>query len=379
MAAPEGMLAELHRRSRATLRDRWHRVRGNAVVALQAGLAAGLAWYVAHDLIGHPHPFFAPIAAVITLGVTVGQRMRRAAELVLGVALGIAIGDALIYVIGTGPAQIGLVVALAIVVSVFVGGTAALVSQAASSAVLVATLAPPSTGIYYTRFVDALVGGGVALGVMALLLPANPLTVVSRTAGPALGVLADGLTETAAALAAGDGAAADAALDRLNAGEAELTRFTEALPAGRETATIAPLRWRARGALTQYVEAADHITHALRNARVLARRVVTLLNDKEPVPAELPAAVDTLAEAVRALRRELGAGVDPERTEDLAVSAVGQAVRAHAAGVGFSGAVVVAQVRTTASDLLSAAGLTHAEAVRLIRGAAKAAAPKTGV
>ena len=59
-------------------------------------MAAGLAWFVAHDLIGRPTPFFAPIAAVITLASSVGQRVRRTAELVLGVAIGIGIGDAII-------------------------------------------------------------------------------------------------------------------------------------------------------------------------------------------------------------------------------------------------------------------------------------------
>ena len=77
-------------------------------LALQAGLAAALAWFVAHDVIGRPAPFFAPIAAVITLASSVGQRAKRTIELVVGVAIGIGIGDAIILLIGTGPWQIGL-------------------------------------------------------------------------------------------------------------------------------------------------------------------------------------------------------------------------------------------------------------------------------
>jgi hypothetical protein len=37
--------------------------------------------------------------------------------------------------------------------------------------------------------------------------------------------------------------------------------------------------------------------------------------------------------------------------------------------VGFSGGVVVAQIRTTATDLLRASGIDHAEAPRLVRRA----------
>jgi uncharacterized membrane protein YgaE (UPF0421/DUF939 family) len=43
-------------------------LRSSAVPILQCGLAAGLAWLVAGNLIGHEQPFFAPIAAVISLG-----------------------------------------------------------------------------------------------------------------------------------------------------------------------------------------------------------------------------------------------------------------------------------------------------------------------
>src|SRR6476660_5814026 len=170
----------------ATLADRIGRVRGNLLLTVQAGCAAGIAWLIAHDLMGHRTPFFAPIAAVIVLGVSVGQRLRRAVELVVGVALGIGVGDLLIWWIGTGPVQIAAGVFLAMVTAVFLGGSPTVVGQAASSAVLVATLAPPQHGIYFSRFFDALVGGLTGVLVMALLLPLNPLRHIQRAAGPAL-------------------------------------------------------------------------------------------------------------------------------------------------------------------------------------------------
>src|SRR4051794_5318713 len=88
---------------RLMIRHRVLRVRDNAALALQVGAAAGAAWYIAHDLIGHQRPFFAPVSAVVALGAALGQRLRRVIELVVGVALGILVGDALIYLMGTGP------------------------------------------------------------------------------------------------------------------------------------------------------------------------------------------------------------------------------------------------------------------------------------
>src|SRR4051794_3705071 len=119
-------------RSQDGVKSGLRRVRGGLALAVQAGFAAGLAWLIAHDLIGRPSPFFAPIAAVITLASSVGQRLRRTTELVLGVAIGIGLGDSIILLIGSGPWQIGLVVVLAVLVATAVGGGAPLVVQSAS-------------------------------------------------------------------------------------------------------------------------------------------------------------------------------------------------------------------------------------------------------
>jgi len=362
-------LSELRLRSTTNVVDRLRRLRGSALLATQAGVAAGLAWLVAHDLVGHPRPFFAPIAAVIVLNVSVGQRLRRAVELVLGVAVGILVGDLLIYFIGSGAWQIGLAVAFAILAAVFLGGGPTVIGQAASSAVLVATLAPPQGGVYYSRFVDALIGGVVGVLVMALLLQINPLTRIRRAAGPAIECLGEGLRACAAALEAGNLEDAQAALDALRRSEASVGVFRDALSDARETATLAPVRWRARVPLAQYVDAEPHLDHALRNARVLARRTVAAVRDEELPPAELLDALRGTAEAVAALGRELAAGTEPVRTRELALAAVASAGGAYRRGLGFSGDVVVAQVRTIGTDLLLATGLPSQTVTTLVRRA----------
>jgi uncharacterized membrane protein YgaE (UPF0421/DUF939 family) len=331
-------------------------------------VAAALAWFVAHEVIGRQTPFFAPIAAVITLASSVGQRARRTVELVVGVAIGIGLGDAIILLIGTGPWQIGLVVLLAIMVAAAVGGGTPLVVQSASSAVLVATLTA-TTGPPYTRFFDALVGGAVGLLVMTILLPLNPLTVVRRAADPALEALARGLRAIAEGLASADADAVRAALAQLRAAEGNFAAFAQATAAASENVAFAPARWRSRGALSQYVDGADQLTYALRNIRVLARRVITALDDKEQIPACLPMSITLLADAVDLLRQEWARGAEPEATRERALRAAAESGRAYDEGVGFSGGVVVAQVRTTVTDLLRATGLDYAEAPRLVRRA----------
>src|ERR671921_2020680 len=161
----------------------YERLRTSVWSVLQAAVAASLAYFVAEVLVGHEQPFFAPIAAVICLSVTLGQRNRRAVELVFGVAVGLMVADLLVLVIGNGTLQIAVVVLLAMAAAVFFGGGTMLVNQAAVSAVLVVVLQPTDTVFSPDRFLDALVGGAVAL-LVNYLFPMNPERLVERAAAP---------------------------------------------------------------------------------------------------------------------------------------------------------------------------------------------------
>ncbi|MFC0008093.1 FUSC family protein [Micromonospora siamensis] len=360
-------VAELRNRSRATLQDRLHRVRMTLGLAVQAGLAAALAWVVSHQLLGNPQPVFAPISAVGTLAASVGQRLRRTVELIVGVAVGVFLGDVLIYFLGTGGWQLGLVVTAAILLTIFFGASVAIVIQAAATAVLIVTLSPSTQNLEFPRFVDAFVGGGIALLVTAILLPLNPLRVINRAARPALDLLAGQLDITAEALRNRDRASAQRALERLRENKEELATFTEAIEGAKETSTLSPARWHRRSELTHYAEAADPIDRAMRNSGTLIRRSVTMIEDEESIPGPMPDAVAHLAEAVRLLRHEFAVGAEPEQARERSLRAVSEAGRAYAEGVGFSGSVVIAQVRTTASDLMVASGIDQEEANRLVR------------
>lgn len=358
---------ELRHRSKATLHDRLHRVRMAGGLAVQAGLAAGLAYFISHRLLGNPQPVFAPISAVGTLAASVGQRFRRTVELIAGVGIGVAIGDFLIYLLGTGAWQLGLVVTVAILLTIFAGASVAIVIQAAATAVLIVTLSPSTQNLEIPRFVDAFLGGGVALLVTAVLLPLNPLRVINRAARPALDLLAAQLDATADGLRNRDRATVQQALERLRNNKEELATLAEAIEGAKETATLSPARWHRRDELTHYAEAADPIDRAMRNTGTLIRRSVTLIEDEEPVPDPMPDAMNHLAESVRLLKHEFAVGEEPEKARERALRAVSEAGRAYGAGVGFSGSVVVAQIRTTASDLLVASGIEQEEANRCIR------------
>jgi uncharacterized membrane protein YgaE (UPF0421/DUF939 family) len=363
--------SELVRRVlRARLEDRRKAVRANLILAGQAGMAAGLAWATAVTLLSHPQPVFAPIAAVGTIASSLGQRLRSTIELILGVSLGIALGDGLIVGIGAGPWQLGLVVFLSIVVAIALGGGPAVVTQAAATGILIAALSPSPGTLEFPRVYDALTGGLVGLAVVTLLLPLNPLRVVDRAAEPALETMCAELDATAAALRGRKPEQAEVALERMRGLEEALDGLQQALQGGQETVRLAPARWRRRRALGRYVAGARHLVYAMINIATLVRRAVFLLEQGEPVPPAMPSALTQLAEAIRLLRYDLSVGLEPEAARERALRAASEAGRAYVEGVGFSGSVVVAQVRTIASDLLQATGVARKEANQQVRRAA---------
>jgi uncharacterized membrane protein YgaE (UPF0421/DUF939 family) len=125
------------------LASRPRRLAANGWAILQTAVGAGLAYFLASAVLGNEHPFFAPVAAVVTLGLSFGERGRRALEVAVGVVLGLAVADVLVRLIGVGAAQIAVVVALAMAETVLLGERRLLVNQAAISAILVVVLQPP--------------------------------------------------------------------------------------------------------------------------------------------------------------------------------------------------------------------------------------------
>jgi uncharacterized membrane protein YgaE (UPF0421/DUF939 family) len=356
------LIEEAAERSRVSMRTRLERLRVSWRSILQAGVASGVAWVIATEVFGHPRPFFAPVSAIITLGLTISERGRRAVEVAIGVAVGIAVGDLLVLVIGVGAAQLSLVVMLATSIAIFLGSGQMLATQAAVSAALVATLQPPTDGVTFARFLDALAGGTVALVVNALVLPADPVAMIRREARPLLDELAATLEDVAVAIVKRDRSLADAALARAREIDELTDRFAEAVSVARETTVYAPLRRRSRGRVDEFAEAAARVDLAVRNVRVLARGTIRAIRLDENVPPPVADAVRELAAAVRAFSGSLDAPARAADVRDHALKAAATATQVLENTGNLSVSVIVGQVRSTATDLLQGTGMSHDEA-----------------
>ncbi len=324
------------------------RVRAGSWAAAQCGLAAAGAWAFSVHALGHPRPFFASVAAVVSLGLTAGGRLRRTAELSVGVAIGVATGDLWVSLFGQGSWQIGVVVFFALLLAVAINGGGLAVSQAAVQSVFVVALPrTPNSGFH--RWQDALVGGAVAL-VVAALLPPDPWKDARRLRGRYLTELADVLRETAQAVRMGSSTGAAEALGRARMLEPVLLRWEAALQTGRETTRLSPLR---RGDSRVDAALVLGLTRATRNLRVLVRRAMVALETGDPLPVAMPDLLDELAVILQPATSD---------AIELLLVLAGKLDPASLGAQSLSSQVVVAQLRVVVIDLLAGLGLDMARA-----------------
>ncbi len=342
--------------AQSSLRTRVRRVRNAGFAIVQTGIAAGLAWFMAKLIVGTPDPFFAPAAAVISVGLQRGQPLRRSAELSAGVAIGIGIAFLLRSAIGLGPVQIGAIVALTILAALLVDGSIVLVNQAAISAVLVMTLPSAALGDGPDRFFDALIGGAVALVIGQLAFARNPASSVIELARDVLGELAAKLRDGALALERAELARAQAALDSLRALDATIAQLFDALARAQEAAAFSPTRRRSRDALEPHGPAARQIDYAVRTGACFCARSRPRF---APVSALRRGSHSRSAPwRTRSMRSRASWARAPARTRLESSRSVPGARRPSPRKPERSRTtMIVGQVRATVVDLLRASGL----------------------
>lgn len=351
-------------RGRTSTTARVERLRAKSWQIAQCAVAAGVAWFVAADLLGHETPFFAPIAAVVSLGTSYGQRLRRVAEVTLGVAIGVLVADLLVVWIGSGWWQLTLVVALAMTAAFLLDGGQLFVTQAAVQSIVVTTLLPQQPEQAFTRWSDALIGGAVAL-LAATVVPAAPLRRPRERAAVVVRKVADLLRAAADVMTDGE---VEPALDLLADARATdylIRELQTAADEGLAVVASSPFRVRHRRDVRRMAELVDPLDRALRSTRVLVRHPAVAAYHRRPVPGAYAVLARELADAVDDVAEELQAdrmAVD-SRPALLAVGfATGQVERSSV----LAAEVVLAQLRSVVADLLLLTGLDPLEATEAL-------------
>ncbi|MEZ0447020.1 FUSC family protein [Cellulomonas sp. ICMP 17802] len=306
----------------ARVRQGWTRVRAAWFPILQASVAAAIAFAIARYAVGHPFPFFAPVCAWIALGFTTDRSVRRVAELAVGVAIGVALGDLLVHLIGNGAWQVAVVLFLAAIIARFIDRGQMLTTQAGVQALVIVGLpAISASGGPVGRWIDAAIGGAVALAV-ALLTPRDPRRHLRTLAHAAVEELAAMLRVLGRGLRSGSTADVQDALVRGRASQPALDEWSDTATNASELARVSPALRKYRDELAGLGGTAVLVDRAMRNARVLARRCRSAVDAQTHDMTTVADQVDATARATEELAAALGSGRDPERARSqlLAVS-----------------------------------------------------------
>ncbi|MFC5674543.1 FUSC family protein [Streptomyces incanus] len=332
------------------------RVRADLWPILQQTCAATVAWLIARHLVHHHEPLFAPVAAVVALNASRGERGENAVRLLLGVVIGILMAEFWLTVLGNhGYGALAIATFTAMLIALLLGGERIVRAQAAVSAILAVATSNVEAGP--ERLIDALIGAGVALLMSQIVFPAEPIALLRRAEVTTLRALADALDLAALALRHRDHVLSDQeVLDRLRTAREELveldqTRSRSTRIAGRS------LIWRTRGA--------PALRESLSAGRLvlLGDSCLTLTRTAMDVHPGAVHPGPTMSDAVRALSRavgELGLALGDLGTRRAAAAIALGVLRGPVEPGGghdtYSSAVRVA-VRRVAIDIMLFAGV----------------------
>lgn len=356
---------------KSTLKVRTHRVYHALIPILQASCAAGLAWVVALYFFPGTKPFFAPISAIIALAPVPGRRVKRSLEIASGTVAGVLVGELIIARIGSGAWQIAFVVAIAMIAALFLGSGMLVTVQAASSAILIATLIPVGSVGGLQRVWHAVIGSLIGIIIM-VVIPANPMRDIRRRLSDILQVESDVLRDVSEGLSTGNAELIGQALALVRATQPSINGIRETLYNGSEVVKLSPFLWHRKDELHRWEDIVEPLDNAIRNTRVLTRRALVIVEDDVIVDARIPEAILLMSEAAQVVHSMMSEKDHHNATQTEAARAVISVamrtsfIQRDDDEAGMHGVVLHAQIRSTLIDLLQVCGLDRTSAVASI-------------
>ncbi|MDQ3763627.1 MAG: FUSC family protein [Actinomycetota bacterium] len=346
-----GHAGELRRRMVDACSRALRRLAADAWPLLQRTAAAVAAWAIARYGVGHPEPFFAPIAAVVALNASLGERGLNAVRMLLGVVVGIVAAELAISALGGGLGPLALATFAAMAVARTLGSARIVTAQAASSAILTVVVANGEAGPQ--RLVDALVGAGVALVFSQLLFPPEPVALMRHAEAAALTEMAKGLALAARALEHDNDELVERSMSSLRDLRDRLVELDHARRASSRVA-LHSLIWRSRlSPVRREKENADRLNLLGGSCLMLTR---TALATGSPERRKLASSVRELAGVLADLATELSDRRTGQRAADAALAVAHRLAISDPSAEPTLATPIVA-VRMVAADVMAFAGV----------------------
>ena len=282
---------------------------GLSALIAKTALSAALSWALASWLVGE-RPYFAPLAAILSIQATVAASLSRGMQRTLGVVLGILVATAAAHWVGASAVSVGAIVLVgtALASRMHLGPYAT--PQVAVTALLVLTLGGHTPAYAFARAIDTVIGAVVAVLLNALLAPADFSGRARRSTRSTAAHLARVWRSMASAFRGGRPVGV---LARARGLEARLRKSDQDLSLALEAVRLSPLRSGSRSLL----ERTRHTQSALERAFSHTRGAARLFEERiEPMLSDWPASERRDAATVCSTVARLVARVGETRFEE---------------------------------------------------------------
>ncbi|WP_018477881.1 FUSC family protein [Pontibacter roseus] len=147
----------------------------------KTAFAASLSWFIASTLLQSEYPYFAAIASIITVQVTVADSVNKASQRIIGIIGGVLLSMLLGLWFKVNAFSIFFVILIGMAISKALRMNPQIISQVAISSLLVLAFGQSEEGYAYERIVETVLGSGIAVAINALIVPQNAIPEVERS------------------------------------------------------------------------------------------------------------------------------------------------------------------------------------------------------
>ena len=354
-----------------SLRQGARRVRGSLMPVLTASAAAWIAYAIAHFGLGHPAPFFAPVAAWICLGFTYNRVPRKVLEIGAGAAIGVGIGELILINLGAGGWQLAIGLLGAALIARLVDQGDLFTIQAGVNAMVgisLGTLESQPAGAGPSRLIDALVGAGVAL-VLAILLPGDVLNRPRRYASSVLTEFARAFSMLAEGLCTGNAEWLRDAHAQLRGVDRIIEDARSAWRSSEQIVSLNPAMRRHRPQIDELGRQLDLSARAVRTGEMVLRQSRGMLAETGPDPG-VAKLLDDSAATLHALAGSVLYWHPPWRARTSAKDLAADCGPDPSTLADWRHTALLTVMRSMAIDLLQLTGLSRQQARQYLPGTA---------
>lgn len=153
---------------------------GLTLQIFKTALAAALSWFVATNLLHGEYPYFAALAAILTVQVTVADSVDKATQRIIGIVGGVMLSMLMGHWFKIGAVSIFFVILLGMGIAKALRMNPQIISQVAISSFLVLAFGQNEEGYAFARIIETILGSAIAVLINALIVPQNAIPDVEN-------------------------------------------------------------------------------------------------------------------------------------------------------------------------------------------------------